>query len=58
MKLCPLTSSPLLSLEDRWSTTKKIWFPTGHKNALGSYFLLSFLYDDKPLIKTCLCTQP
>ena len=59
MKLCPLTSSPLLSLEDRWSTAKKIWFPKGHKNALGSYFLLSFLYnDDKPLIKTWLCTPP
>ena len=59
MKLCPLTSSPLLSLEDRWSTAKKIWFPKGHKNALGSYFLLSFLYNnDKPLIKTWLCTPP
>lgn len=34
-----------LSLEDQWSTAKKIWFPKGHKNALGSYFPpLSFAF--------------
>lgn len=57
-RLCPLNSSPLLSLEDGCSPMKETWFPKAHKNALGSHCTLSFLNnDDKPLIKAWLCAQ-
>lgn len=57
-RLCPLTSSPLLSLEGGCRTAKETWSPKAHKNA-RSPCMLSFPYnDDKLLIKTCLCTLP
>ena len=56
-RLCTLTPSPPLSLEDGQSTVKEIWLPKGHENALGSHCMLSFLYnDDKSFIKTWWCT--